>query len=432
MNIAIIGTGYVGLVTGTCLAELGNQVICADNNPEKIKQLLAGKIPIYEPGLEELVRRNSKAKRLQFTSSLEDAISFAEIIFIAVGTPSKPNGEADLSFVESVARSIARYSKTPKIVVEKSTVPVNTGLRLAQILKTTNGHQTNFEVVSNPEFLREGSAVDDFLHPDRVVIGTDSALAKKKMEELYSPLNCPIIFTDINSAELIKHASNSFLALKISYANAVANICELTGADIEDVTYGMGLDKRIGKQFLSAGIGFGGSCFPKDVDAFIRIAEEKKYDFTLLRDVQAINSYQRRHFVEKIKKKLGSLNGKTIAVLGIAFKPNTDDLRSAPSLDIITELQKLGAKVKAFDPVAMENAKKILKETQFASSEFDAMKGADCVTILTEWTQFKEIDWNAAKQLLKKPLLFDGRNIFKPDQMKKLGFEYIGVGRKNQ
>ncbi len=432
MEICIVGIGYVGLVTGACLAELGNRVFCVDSNHEKIKKLNQGVIPIFEPGLEEIVKRNFKAKRLLFSTDLSSSVNAAEIIFIAVGTPSKEDGEADLSFVENVAKEIARSARKPKIVVEKSTVPVETGKRLYELLKTNNGHRVSFEVVSNPEFLREGSAVQDFLHPDRIVIGTDSKKARQKMEELYSSLKVPLIFTDINSAELIKHASNSFLALKISYANALANVCELTGADIEDVVYGMGLDSRIGKHFLKAGIGYGGSCFPKDVDAFIKIAQKKGYSFALLQEVQRINALQRTHFFGKIKKRLGFLKGKTIAVLGLSFKPNTDDLRQAPSLDIVPWLQKEGAAVRAFDPVAMENAHSALTGTIFCSSEFEAMQGAHAVVLLTEWDQFKELDWKKARQLLKQPLLFDGRNVFKPAKMKKLGIEYISMGRGNE
>lgn len=429
MDICIVGTGYVGLVTGACLAELGNRVFCVDSNHEKIGKLNQGIIPIFEPGLEEVVKRNFKAKRLLFSTDLPSSVNASEIIFIAVGTPSKGDGDADLSFVESVAREIARCAKKPKIVVEKSTVPVETGKRLYELLKTHNGHRVSFEVVSNPEFLREGSAVQDFLHPDRIVIGTESEKARKKMEELYAPLKAPIIFTDINSAELIKHASNSFLALKISYANAIANICELTGADVEEVTHGMGLDSRIGKQFLKAGIGYGGSCFPKDVDAFIKIAQKKGYSFALLQEVQRINAFQRAHFFGKIKKRLVSLKGKTVAVLGLSFKPDTDDLRHAPSLDIVSRLQQEGALVRAFDPVAMENARSKLPETVFCLNEYDAMKDADCVVLLTEWSQFKELDWKKAGSLLKEPLVFDGRNMFKPEKMKKLGFEYFSMGR---
>jgi UDPglucose 6-dehydrogenase len=431
MDIGIIGTGYVGLVTGACLAELGNRVVCVDLVKEKIEKLNRLEMPIYEPGLEEIIKRNFNAKRLFFSTDLPKAVNESEILFIAVGTPSLPNGEADLSFVKNVARQIAENAKSPKIVVEKSTVPVETGKALYELLITHNGHKTHFSVVSNPEFLREGCAVQDFLHPDRIVIGTDSEDAREKMRELYGPLNCPILFTDINSAELIKHASNSFLALKISYANSLANLCEKTGADVEQVVNGMGLDNRIGRPFLNAGIGYGGSCFPKDVDAFITIAKKKGFNFEILKEVQKINNYQRTYFVQKIKKKMGSLKGKTICMLGLAFKPNTDDLRHAPSLDIIGALQKEGAIIRAFDPIAMENAKTQLKNVVFCSDEFDAMSNADCVVIATEWDQFKRMDWLKAKKLLKQPIIFDGRNVFKLFEMKKLGFVYISMGRES-
>lgn len=433
LKVCIVGTGYVGLVTGTCLADLGNRVICVDNNAQKIDLLNKGGIPIFEPGLKELVKRNFEAGRLSFSTDLQQSLNQSEIVFIAVGTPSKPNGEADLSYVENVAKEIAQYAKSFKIVVEKSTVPVQTGQRLQDLLEKNGGHKASFAVVSNPEFLREGSAIYDFLHPDRIVIGTNNKIAQNKMKELYAPLKALLIFTDINSAELIKHASNSFLALKISYANAIANICELTGADVEEVTYGMGLDSRIGKQFLRAGIGFGGSCFPKDVNAFIRIAHEKGYRFGLLEEVQRINQYQRKHFFEKIRARLGALKGKTVAVLGLAFKPDTDDLRSAPSMDLIPWLQKEGVFLKLFDPVAMENARTKLaglKNVVFCSNEFEAMREADAVLILTEWPQFKELDWQKAKSLLKRPLVLDGRNLFVPERMKQLGFEYVSTGRK--
>ncbi len=430
MDVAVVGTGYVGLVTGTCLAEIGHRVICVDNNHSKIESLKQGQIPIFEPGLDDLVHRNVAAKRLSFTTNLPDAVNSSEIIFIAVGTPSKPDGQADLSFVENVAIEIANTAKSPKIVVEKSTVPVQTGMRLYELLHKQNGKRVSFEVVSNPEFLREGSAVSDFMQPDRIVIGTESPSARAKMKQLYEPLKATIIFTDINSSELIKHASNSFLALKISYANALASICEATGATIDDVVYGMSLDKRIGPHFLKAGIGYGGSCFPKDVDAFIKIAAEKKIDFGLLKEVQHINLLQRQKFVEKIKKRLSPLRGKTIAVLGLAFKPDTDDMRNAPSLDIIASLQNEGVKIRAFDPVAMQNTKNKLSNLEFCRDEFDCMTDADAVAILTEWPQFKGLDWKKAKGILRNPILFDGRNLFVPFAMKDLGFEYHSVGRK--
>ena len=427
MNIAIVGSGYVGLVTGTCFAELGNNVICVDVDKDKISKLNNNVIPIYEPGLEELIKKNRK--RLKFTTDLKKAIKESEIIFICVGTPPKENGEADLSYVENVALAIAEVMDSYKIIVEKSTVPVETGEKVAKSIKDYNVHNVDFDVVSNPEFLREGSAVDDFMHPDRIVIGCETERAKKIMKELYSPLKSPIIFTDIKSAEIIKHASNSFLAAKISFINAIANICELAGADIEKVAEGIGFDRRIGRNFLNAGIGYGGFCFPKDAEAFIRIAEKFGYNFKLLRAVQEINNNQRKNFAKKIEKSLWIVKGKTIGVLGLSFKPNTDDMRFAPSIDIITELQKEGAKIKAYDPKAMEKAKSILKNVVYCSNPYDAAKDSDALVIVTEWNEFKELDLKRIKSMMKHPLIIDGRNIYKPEDVKKEGFTYISIGR---
>jgi len=434
MKIAVIGTGYVGLVAGTCFADMGNDVICIDINEEKIRMLNEGKVPIFEPGLEPLIKKNVKAGRLFFTKDFDDAIVKSDIVFIAVGTPPRPKGDADLSYVENCARGIAAVAKKPKIVVEKSTVPVQTCERIIQILDCNdgdgNGKCIKHEVVSNPEFLREGSAVKDFLEPDRIVIGTESEHARKIMQQLYAPLKSKILFTDIKSAEIIKHASNSFLAAKISFINAVASICEKTGADIGMVAEGMGLDKRIGKTFLNAGIGYGGYCFPKDAEAFVRIAEKNGYDFKLLREVQAINDAQKKNFVKKVEDALWNLNGKTICVLGLAFKPDTDDMRFAPSIDIINELLGEGAKVKAFDPVAMENAKKIFGEKiEYCNDMYDALKGADALLFLTEWNEFKKIDFAKAKKLLRQPFVFDGRNMFNPKEMRSMGFKYSSIGR---
>ena len=431
MKIAIVGSGYVGLVTGTCFAEIGNNVICVDIDEEKINELNNNIIPIYEPGLEELVVRNKKEGRLSFTTDLKRAVKESEIIFICVGTPPKENGEADLSYVDNVARTIAEIMDSYKLIVEKSTVPVETGERVAKIIKAYNIHKVGFDVVSNPEFLREGSAVNDFMHPDRIVIGYESERAKHIMEKLYDPLKAPIVFTDIKSAEIIKHASNSFLATKISFINAIANICELAGANIEKVADGMGLDKRIGRDFLNAGIGYGGFCFPKDADAFIRIAEKFGYDFKLLKTVQEINNYQRKHFVKKIEKALLIIKNKTIGILGLAFKPNTDDMRFAPSIEIINELQKEGAKIKAYDPKAMEKTKRILNNIEYYNDPYDAAKDADALVIITEWSEFKEIDFKKIKALMKHPLIIDGRNIYKPEDVKKEGFAYISIGRKD-
>ncbi|MAG91756.1 UDP-glucose 6-dehydrogenase [Candidatus Woesearchaeota archaeon] len=431
MKIAVAGAGYVGLVTAACFAELGNDVICIDIDEEKIKKLNNNQIPIYEPGLEEIVIRNKKEDRLKFTTDLKSAIKNSEIIFICVGTPPKESGEADLSYVENVARTIAEVMDSYKVIVEKSTVPVHTGDKVAKSIKAYNKHKVDFDVVSNPEFLREGSAVTDFMQPDRVVIGCESEKAEQIMKKLYEPLKKPILFTDIKSAEIIKHASNSFLATKISFINAIANICEITGADVEKVAEGMGLDKRIGKQFLNAGIGYGGFCFPKDAEAFIRIAEKIGYDFKLLKATQEINTNQKADFVKKIEKALWVVKGKAIGVLGLAFKPNTDDMRFAPSIDIIKALQKEGAKLKAYDPEAMERSKAIFKDIEYCSNPYDAAKDADALIILTEWNEFKELDLNRIKSLMKHNLIVDGRNIYNPEDVKKSGFSYISIGRRD-
>ena len=431
MKIAIVGSGYVGLVTGACFAELGNKVACVDIDESKIKKLNENIIPIYEPGLEQIVIKNRKSGNLSFTSDLKKAIKESEIIFICVGTPPKENGEADLSYVENVARAIADVMDSYKVIVEKSTVPVETGDKIAKSIKEYNMHKVDFDVVSNPEFLREGSAVNDFMHPDRIVVGCKSERARKAMQSLYKPIKAPIIFTDIKSAEIIKHASNSFLAAKISFINAIANICELAGADVEEVAEGMGIDKRIGRGFLNAGIGYGGFCFPKDAEAFIRISGKLGYDFKLLKEVQEINISQRRIFVKKIEKALWVVKGKTIGILGLAFKPNTDDMRFAPSIDIIKELKKDGAKIKAYDPKSMEKSKEILSGISYCSSAYEAAEDADALVIITEWEEFKSLDLNKLKKQMKRALIIDGRNIFRTDDAKKAGFSYISIGRKD-
>ncbi len=431
MKIAVIGTGYVGLVTGTCFAELGNDVICIDTDENKINKLNGNIMPIYEPGLEELVVRNRKEGRLSFTTGLKKAIKESEIIFICVGTPPKESGEADLSYVENVAKTIADVMDSYKIIVEKSTVPVETGDKVAKTIKAYNIHKVDFDVVSNPEFLREGSAVNDFMNPDRVVIGCENERAKNIMEKLYKPLKTPIIFTDIKSAEIIKHASNSFLATKISFINAIANICELAGADVEKVAEGIGSDRRIGRMFLNAGIGYGGFCFPKDAEAFIRIAEKFGYDFKLLKATQEINQQQRKYFVRKIEKALWTVKGKKIGILGLAFKPDTDDMRFAPSIDITNELQKEGAKIKAYDPKAMEKAKEILRNVEYCNNPYDVAEDSDALIIVTEWEEFKKLDLRKIKQLMKHPLVIDGRNIYNPKHLKEEGFTYISMGRKD-
>ncbi len=429
MRLCMIGAGHVGLVSGACFADIGNEVICVDVDGEKIDKLKKGSIPFFEPGLEELVRKNAGEGRLSFTTDLEKGVKESGIIFIAVGTPPRENGEADLSYVEEVSRRIAASMEEYKIVVEKSTVPVKTGEWVRRTIRSHNIHHVDFDVVSNPEFLREGSAVYDFIHPDRIVIGVESERAERTMRELYEPLKSPLIVTDIKSAEIIKHASNSFLALKISYINAIANICERVGADVEKVSQGMGLDKRIGRSFLKAGIGYGGSCFPKDVAAFIRIAEESGYDFELLKVTEKINHGQIEQFLRKIKESLWILNNKTIGVLGLAFKPDTDDVREAPSLKIIEQLQAEGAKVKAFDPVATETSRAVLKDVEYCANPYEVAGGSDCLLILTEWEEFKSLDFKRIKSLLKHPLIIDGRNLYEPQKFKDLGFTYIGVGR---
>lgn len=432
MNISIIGSGYVGLVTGACFAELGNQVICADNNAKKIIGLKKGIVPIYEPGLEELIANNLKNKRLKFTSSIRAAVKASEVVFIAVGTPALENGEADLTGIENVARSIAQNMDGYRLIVEKSTVPVETCGRLKKTISTYVKKGYKFDVVSNPEFLREGSAINDFTHPDRIVLGAESAKARQIMTNLYQPLNRPILITNIKSAELIKHASNAFLATKISFINAVSRICDLVGADVKEVAQGMGLDNRIGRYFLHAGIGYGGSCFPKDLEAFITIAEKLGYDFRILKAVKNTNEEQKEFVLQKIKDALWIIEGKTIAVLGLAFKPNTDDLRNAPGVDLINALTRGGAKIKAYDPKAMEKAKKFLKGVIFCKDSYEAAKAADCLIVATEWNEFKELDFVKLKKTLRRPLIIDGRNIYDPKLLKELGFTYIGIGRANE
>ncbi|MFA5144944.1 MAG: UDP-glucose/GDP-mannose dehydrogenase family protein [Candidatus Omnitrophota bacterium] len=429
MNIAIVGSGYVGLVTGACLAELGNKVICADSDKKKIAGLKEGVIPIYEPGLEELVANNLKSKRLSFTSSIKEAVKGSEVIFIAVGTPPLDNGEADLTGIENVAHNIAANMDGYRLIVEKSTVPVETGEWVKRTISTYVKHKVKFDVASNPEFLKEGSAINDFMHPDRIVIGVESKKARDILRDLYKPLNAPLVVTNIKSAELIKHASNAFLATKISFINAVSRVCDKVGADVEEVASGMGLDKRIGRDFLNAGLGYGGSCFPKDLDAFVTISEKLGYSFELLKSVKAINEEQKCFVLKKIKDSLWIVKNKAIGVLGLAFKPDTDDIRNAPSLDIIRALQAEGARIKVYDPQAMKKAKQVLGGVSFCKDPYQACLGSDCLLVLTEWNEFKELDFIRIKKMLKRPLIIDGRNIYEPKSLKDLGFTYIGIGR---
>ena len=429
MNLSIIGTGYVGLVTGTCFAEVGHHVICVDNDAAKVKKLQAGGIPIFEPGLEELVKKNVAAGRLKFTASTSEGVEKSDVIFIAVPTPPQPDGSVDLSYIERVARDIAAAMTSYKIVVDKSTVPVKTGEKVAESIKRYCPAKVEFDVVSNPEFLREGFAVGDLMKPDRVVIGVGSQRPVAAMKEIYTPFKAPIIVTDINSAELIKHAANSFLALKISYINAIATVCEAAGANVQEVAHGIGLDERIGRRFLNAGIGFGGSCFPKDLSAFIKISEQVGYDFTLLKEVQRINADQMERFVKKITDTLWVLKDKKIGVLGLAFKQNTDDVRSSPAIELCQRLLKDGATLRVHDPKAMDKAKSLLPNVTYVDDMNAVADGCDAIVIATEWDEFKQLDLARAKKSLTHPILFDGRNLFDPAAMEKLGWIYKSVGR---
>ncbi|HEU5395994.1 MAG TPA: UDP-glucose/GDP-mannose dehydrogenase family protein [Verrucomicrobiae bacterium] len=429
MKLAIIGTGYVGLVTGTCFAEVGHQVICVDNDSAKVKLLRSGGIPIFEPGLEELVKKNVASGRLSFTDNTAEGVQKSDVIFIAVPTPPQPDGSVDLSFIERVARDIAAAMTEYKIVVDKSTVPVKTGDKVTETIRRYCKANVEFDVVSNPEFLREGFAVGDLMKPDRVVIGVRSPRPVAAMKEIYTPFNAPIIITDINSAELIKHAANSFLALKISSINAIAAICEAAGANVQEVAHGIGLDERIGRRFLNAGIGFGGSCFPKDLSAFIKIAEQIGYDFRMLKEVQRINAEQMDRFVKKITDTLWVLKDKKIGVLGLAFKQNTDDIRMSPAIDLCQRLLKDGASLRVHDPKAMEKAQAVLPNVTYVDEMNAVADGCDAIVIATEWDEFKQLDLDRAKKSLSHPIMFDGRNLFDPEAMKQRGWIYKSVGR---
>ncbi len=429
MKLTLIGTGYVGLVTGACFAEVGHHVICVDNDEAKIKLLKSGGIPIFEPGLEDIVKRNTAAGRLSFTASTAEGVQKSEVIFIAVPTPPLPDGSVDLSFIERVARDTATAMSDYKIIVDKSTVPVKTGEKVAETIKRYCAARVDFDVVSNPEFLREGFAVGDLMKPDRIVIGTRSPRPVAMMKEIYAPFNVPIVVTDINSAELIKHASNSFLALKISYINAIAAICETAGANVEEVATGMGMDERIGRRFLNAGLGFGGSCFPKDLSAFIKIAEQMGYDFRLLKEVQRINAGQMDRFLKKITDTLWVLKGKKIGVLGLAFKQNTDDVRMSPAIELCQRLQKEGAGLRVHVPKAMDKAKAMLKDVTWVDDMDAVADGCDALVVATEWDEFKKLDLDRARKSLTHPIMFDGRNLFDRVEMERLGWVYKSVGR---
>lgn len=429
MNITVVGAGHVGLVQAAVFAEKGNRVICLDNDSEKISGLKQKKLPFFEPGLESIVLTQMDRGTLSFSDSIHEGVEGSDIIFICVGTPPKENGEPNLMYVENVAQDIGRAMKTYKLIVEKSTVPVETGEWIERTIKKFCSEGMTFDVACNPEFLREGQAVVDAQKPNRIVIGTKSGRAKETLWKLYESFDAPLIFCDIKTAELIKHASNAFLSLKISYINAISQMCDRVGADVEKVAEGMGLDPRIGRAFLNAGVGYGGFCFPKDLQAFIHIAEKTGYDFKLLKCVEEINDFQRGHIVQKMKKALWVLDGKTIGVLGLSFKPDTDDMRFAPSVEIINKLKSEGARIRAYDPVAVHEAKKFLNDVKFCSDVYETAEGADALLLITEWKEFREIDWKKIKAVMKNPAVFDGRNFLNADALAQFGFSYAGMGR---
>ena len=432
MKICVIGTGYVGLVAGTCLADMGNEVICVDNNEEKISKLRNAIIPIYEPGLEDLIKSNTLENRLSFSTDLDSAVKASDVCFIAVGTPMKDDGTCNLEFVFEVAKSIAKSMNGYKVIVNKSTVPVGTAEKVREVIKNNTSY--DFDVVSNPEFLKQGAAVDDFLYPDRVIVGSDSQRATEIMQEIYSSFMRTanrIIFMDVKSAEMTKYAANAFLATKISFMNEIASLCEKTGADVEMVRVGISTDTRIGNKFLFPGIGFGGSCFPKDVNALIKIAEDYGTEFSILKAVNKINQAQRENFINRVIKYFGNLQDKTIAVWGLAFKPKTNDMREAPAITIIEAILEYGAKIKAYDPKAMDTAKNIFGDKiEYAKSSYDALKDADCMLLLTEWNEFRRPDFEKIKELMKTPIIFDGRNQYDKSRLEARGIKYFSVGRK--
>ena len=431
MKIAVVGAGYVGLVAGACLAESGNDVVCIDKDDARVRMLRRGTVPFYEPGLEELVRRNRHERRLTFTSTLPKAVRDSTIIFIAVGTPPGEDGSADVQQVLAVARDIARAMNGYKVIVDKSTVPVGTSARVREVIRRETTHP--FSVVSNPEFLKQGAAVEDFMKPDRVIVGAEDPRAEEIMRELYAPFmrtGAPVMVMDCASAELTKYAANGMLASRISFMNEVANVCELVGADIEQVRRAIGADRRIGSSFLFPGIGYGGSCFPKDVQALIHFAAQKNYEFKVMRAVESVNALQKTRLFSKMRAHFGSLKGKTVAVWGLAFKPKTDDMREAPSVTLIEALLAAGAKVQAYDPEASRVAKGVFgTRIGFATGNYDALKGADCLAIVTEWNEFRRPDFARMRKLMRTPVVFDGRNLFTPEHMKQQGFTYYSIGR---
>ena len=432
MNICVIGTGYVGLVTGAGLAEFGMTLTCVDNDQQKIDVLKQGKCPIYEPGLEDLIQKNVKEGRLRFTTNIHDGVTSSLVIFIAVGTPSRGDGSADLSAVEEVAKEIADHMDGYKVVVVKSTVPVGTCRKIKALIQNHQTRPTPFDIVSNPEFLREGSAIEDFMRPDRVTMGAESEQAVAIMKDIYSALyliETPFVITTLETAEMIKYAANAFLATKVTFINEIANLCEVAGADVHHVAKAMGLDGRIGKKFLHPGPGYGGSCFPKDTRALLRMAQDRGYAFKVLNSVVEVNEEQKQRMVDKIREKVGDLQGKTIGVLGLSFKPNTNDVRESCAIAIIQGLLTEGAKVKAFDPAAMEEARAVLPKLELGADPYDVAKGSDAIVLVTEWNQFRRLDLERIKRLLNRPIFIDLRNVYEPDHMKRLGFDYTCVGR---
>lgn len=433
MHISVIGTGYVGLVTGACFAEFGHHVTCMDTDGQRIGKLEKGVVPFYEPGLTELVEKGIKADRLHFSTNIGKAVDQSLVIFIAVGTPPKADGSADLSYVEEVGKGIAKHMTGYKVIATKSTVPVGTGERVRQVINANQSSPFKFDIVSNPEFLREGSAIEDFMRPNRIVIGADSEQAMAIMKDLYRPLyliETPVVVTDIATSEMIKYASNAFLATKISFINEVAMLCERVGANVQVVARGMGLDQRIGSKFLHAGPGFGGSCFPKDLAALVQTGERHGYELQVASAAARVNERQKLEMVQKIKTAMGSLKGKTIGVLGIAFKPNTNDLREAPALTIIPALQQEGATIRAHDPAAMEEAAKLLPGITACNDAYHTAEEADALVIMTEWNQFRDLEFDKLKAIMREPLLFDLRNVYEPERVAKLGFRHVSVGRK--
>ena len=429
MKIGIIGSGHVGLVSGAGFADLGNEVICMDQDEQKISMLKRNKTPFFEPGLAEILKRNMTEGRLRFTTSMSEVVKKSQVIFLCVGTPPQATGEADVSAIAQVAKEIGRNLTGYRLIVEKSTVPVETGHQLYLMIKASQTKKVPFDVASNAEFLREGSALYDFFNPDRIVLGVNTDRARKLLLEIYKPFKAAIFVTDVTSGEMIKHASNSFLAMKISFMNLISRICEKAGADVTKVAEGMGSDRRIGKSFLNAGVGFGGSCFPKDLMAFMRIAEKLDVSSELLKAIWNVNEEQKTYFVNKVRSVLKNLRGKKLAVLGLAFKPDTDDMRNAPSIDIVSQLGLDGATIVAFDPQAMQSAKEYIKKIKYASNPYEACREADAMLILTEWREFRELDLKRLKRLLKSPIVIDGRNIYDPAVMKKNGFRYYSIGR---